>query len=201
MVYQINLTWYQARDLALAGAMIRRIGWIDRWLYFRGSFWWVLPLVGKERVVQSYDFTAAEFLASDYTTTLPSQYLCFTPVPPEDPEPEPPEQPEAGGPVVQLYQFRVENSPKSSARVGERLIVNPIAGPAKVWLHGLADDRFRLKLNGVWVVASTNGSADWNYTATVDYRFLLGAGQSFSIAASNEGGGVCKYNVTGEFAP
>lgn len=87
MEYQVNLTWAQARELARSGSLIRRVNWLDRWIFCTGGLWWLL-LNDIARVVQATDFGRYEFLASDWTTTHPDQLVCYNPPPvtPEQPE-------------------------------------------------------------------------------------------------------------------
>lgn len=204
MAYQTNLSWPEARALARAGAMVRRIGWLDRWLFASGPLWFILPNAGDRRPVQSTDWTAAEFLATDFTTILVDQFECAFPTQP-DPDP----QPDPGGPIVQLYEFYIDLPYNTGRRpiggypiYGQREIANPFATACNVWLHGVADDHFRLKLpaGSSFIRASVDGSADPNYTDTVDFRFPLPAGATFWIGATNEGGGPCKFSINGEFS-
>lgn len=88
MDYHVNLDWTQARALAEAGSLIRRINWLDRFLFVE-SFVWFLKKGDAISVVTAQDFTTAEFLAGDWTTTWPDQLVCYNP-PPPDPDPETP---------------------------------------------------------------------------------------------------------------
>jgi len=76
----IFLPWTEAAQLAREGTPVRRYGWLDRWLVrTRGNVWQITPhvteadpvLVTPRRVVQSWDFGYAEFLAEDWTDAAP----------------------------------------------------------------------------------------------------------------------------------
>lgn len=88
MDYQINLDWSAARTLARQGSWVRRINWLDRFLFVtKGDLWWIWT-EAKSWVVTSADFGKAEFAATDWTTTWPDQLVCYNP--PPDPGPESP---------------------------------------------------------------------------------------------------------------
>ena len=74
---QANLTWPEARSLALAGANVRRAQWADRWIFApRGVIFWLENLAGTRRIVQAGDFQRTEFLARDWTDAGVDQNKC-----------------------------------------------------------------------------------------------------------------------------
>ena len=84
-----NLTWFQARDLAISeGRAIRREGW-TYWLLYRGFLWLVSTTdattqLETRRVATADDFRDSEFLAKDWTDELftsGSYPPCTTPGP------------------------------------------------------------------------------------------------------------------------
>jgi len=74
MATSSNLTWSQARVLAIAGNPIRRSGWVDRWWKYDQCLWWTEPynavtkVTLAPRVILATDITSAEFEATDWTT-------------------------------------------------------------------------------------------------------------------------------------
>lgn len=60
-----SLDWFAAEKLARNGTKIRRVGWTDHWLIYRG-LWFVLT-DADQSLVKATDFTADEFNARDWT--------------------------------------------------------------------------------------------------------------------------------------
>ena len=63
-----GLDWFQARTLARSGTAVRRDAW-RKWLTFESYVWLITQPVWEtqpfdRRVVQQWDFGAAEFLAT-----------------------------------------------------------------------------------------------------------------------------------------
>lgn len=69
-----NLSWPEARALALTGRQVRRVGWVDHWLIYDTCLWWILKynpvtkITSAPTVVLASDWTTAEFTAKDWTT-------------------------------------------------------------------------------------------------------------------------------------
>ena len=63
------MTWDSASALARSGSRVRRAGWRDRWMVFHGFLFFAIP-VNVRTLAESADadFTAAEFVANDWTT-------------------------------------------------------------------------------------------------------------------------------------
>ena len=67
-----NLTWFQARSLALAGVPIRLSMWRDRYLTYHDSLWWmqrynpVTFVLGQNAPVQASEWAEMDFRASDW---------------------------------------------------------------------------------------------------------------------------------------
>lgn len=194
MEYALKLSWPEARALADAGSLVRRINWTDRWLFKEAGIWWVQLAAGSVRVVQAYDFTAAEFRAGDWTTIWPDQYSCVVveppPPPPEDPEPP-------GGPIRQRVEFSGKASrPRGpfqlvGPRYGFRRIANPFSAGCVVDIEaqGLDDG---LDVNGI-EVTNPRGSYYYGYGPLFHFTLALAAGGSFSIAAVDHYGGDVNY--------
>lgn len=72
-----SLDWFAAEKLAKAGKkMIRRVGWVDKWLVHRG-LWGFVDLEGKNfSVVRSTEFKRADLEARDYTDEEVTADIC-----------------------------------------------------------------------------------------------------------------------------
>jgi hypothetical protein len=78
------MTWSQARQEARSGRRVRRAPWIGRWVELRQWFWWIIladPQTFTDIsaiVVRAGDLSAADLLATDWTTdpwqVAPSQH-------------------------------------------------------------------------------------------------------------------------------
>lgn len=304
MDYQVNLDWTQARALAEAGSLIRRINWLDRFIFVE-SFVWFLKKGSDISVVTAKDFTTAEFLAGDWTTTWPDQLICYNPPPDPDPETPPlwngckqigwgstaggtwllpdgssvinsklhlefgatgtatilaaivapigssisiggdmidaqpfsdtsetfnvnpprefpgvssldfdfqvPEgglggsasirvcfypgqtgQPDAGGPIIERYQFRDWPSvPSTTTFYGLRTITNPYPGKAcTLTIGGGVDDSLWVRVGKTWAKADIIGR---------NWSTVLQPGASIQLAARNDNAGEVSYDLTGTF--
>lgn len=92
MIWRANLSWQQARALALDGVHVRRASWTGQWIvYWRGLAW--LVTATESRVVEAADWEPAHFSATDWTT-IPHALTGCRPPDPEDPgDPENPGDP------------------------------------------------------------------------------------------------------------
>lgn len=63
-----NLTWPEARELALAGTRVRQEAWETEWLSFGLALWFIGQENEAQRVVQAEDFSTEEFLSRTWTT-------------------------------------------------------------------------------------------------------------------------------------
>lgn len=203
--FAFNLSWSQARALAVAGAYIRRWDWTDRWLMRTGFLWWIVPLIPgafEPRLVQATDFGRMEFLATDYTTMWPDQRECLIVVeppieepelPPVPPPPIPDPTPTPGGSVRRHYEFFTRPA-KTLGVFGLRTEVNPLPAAVTVRVTGKADGA--LSLNGIIVAIPPDAFSP----AIVDHTFFLGTGQTFTFGTRISGNGDTGYNLDFNFS-
>ena len=56
------MDWFAAEKLAKSGSQIRRAGWTDKVLTYKGGLWYL-----NDHVVRIADFGAKDFMARDWT--------------------------------------------------------------------------------------------------------------------------------------
>lgn len=115
--------------------MVRRWGWLDRWLFHHSGVWFIVFNFGRLRVVRCTDFGRGEFLARDYTTSWPDQTACILATDPETPVPDPP-PPGSPRPTIQTWYpggFSQTVGPGQS--LFSAYVTNPPSGsPGKRWM-------------------------------------------------------------------
>ena len=200
MALEFDLSWRQAEQRGFVGQLVRRIAWLDRFLFWVSGIWFIQVAGQAPRVVEAGDFTMVEFKATDYTTMAPDQFHC---VKPHEPEPEP--EPEPGGPITRTYLWfgpamRHQGSYQSQATlVGTIVVENPLNVTCSVKLTLLgADDG--LAVNGVEVTPLGRFYYE-PYEPIFTYQFVLPKGGKFTLAAADHYGGLARFNVLAEFLP
>lgn len=59
--------WLTAMRVARGGTYVRRKAWTTKWLQWFGGLWWMREGTADPTVVEADEFTASEFLATDWT--------------------------------------------------------------------------------------------------------------------------------------
>lgn len=147
-----NLTWPEARALALAGTRVRMEEWETEWLWHGRALWFIGEEMEGGRVVQAGDFGSDEFLASRWTT---EPYVA------PDPCARPPLRPEFHPPSISL----------KATLVGTSLTIRPVLSAATYgayWLYYL--------VNGVRLaVGGAVGPGAWPQTVELPAESLSGS--------------------------
>lgn len=74
-----SLDFFAAEALAKADppVLVRRVGWVDKWLMYRGGVWGFVDLEGEGfAVVRATEFAEADLEARDFTDEEPEADIC-----------------------------------------------------------------------------------------------------------------------------